>query len=184
MDIVDEILQLFERRGAAAYLGEPVSQQEHALQAAYLAVLDNAPLPLVAAALLHDVGHLLGSEEDPAERGVDARHEDAGHTWLTKHFGPEVTEPVRLHVLAKRYLCAVEPAYMTSLSPASVRSLQLQGGPLTPEEVCSFEQNPFCSWAVRVRRWDDQAKTPALIVPALSQYAAVLRECHRLFSEQ
>jgi len=184
MDIVDEILDLFTKRGAVAYLGEPVSQQEHALQAAHLAVLEDAPAALVAAALLHDVGHLLGSEEDPAARGVDARHEDDGHTWLTKYFGPEVTEPVRLHVLAKRYLCTAEPEYMSSLSAASVRSLQLQGGALTVEEVRVFEQNPFGSSAVRLRRWDDRAKTPALVVPTVSHYAAILRQCHRLFSER
>src|SRR4051794_31901305 len=139
MDIVDEILDLFEKRGSAAYLGESVSQREHALQAAHLAVLEGAPATLVAAALLHDVGHLLSATEDnPAERGVDARHEVSGHAWLARHFGPEVTEPVRLHVMAKRFLCAVHPAYANSLSPASVRSLELQGGPLKPAEVDAF----------------------------------------------
>jgi gamma-butyrobetaine dioxygenase len=179
MDIVDEILDLFAKRGADAYLGEPVSQQEHALQAAHLAVLDGAPAALVAAALLHDVGHLLGGEENPAEHGVDARHEDAGYAWLEKYFGPEVTESVRLHVRAKRYLCAVEPDYMSALSPASVLSLELQGGPLTTAEVYSFEQNPFARGAVRLRRWDDQAKTPALEVPGLQDYAPILRACVR-----
>jgi gamma-butyrobetaine dioxygenase len=179
MDIVDEILDLFRKRGAAAYLGEPVSQQEHALQAAHLAVVEDAPAALVAAALLHDVGHLLGGDENPAERGIDGRHEDAGHGWLARYFGPDVTEPVRLHVLAKRYLCAVEPQYLSSLSPASVCSLELQGGPLTPEEVYSFEQNPFADGAVRLRRWDDLAKTPALEVPGLVGYAPILRTCIR-----
>jgi len=175
MDIVDEILELFKTRGSAAYLGEPVSQQEHALQAARLAVLDGAPHALVAAALLHDVGHRLGTEDNPAERGVDARHEASGHAWLARHFIPEVAEPVRLHVLAKRYLCAVEPEYMRSLSPASVRSLELQGGPLTMEEARAFEENSFGSEAVRLRRWDDLAKTPGLQVPDTSQYELVLR---------
>ncbi len=179
-DIVDEILDLFRRRGADAYLGEPVSQQEHALQAAHLAVLDGAPAALVAAALLHDVGHLLGGEDDnPAERGMDARHEDAGHAWLAKHFGPEVTEPVRRHVLAKRYLCAVEPEYLTALSPASVLSLELQGGPLTPEQARTFDQNPHARGAVLLRRWDDRAKTPGLEVPGLAEYEATLRSVLR-----
>src|SRR5579885_2722446 len=174
MDCVDQILRLFEKRGAEAYLGEPVSQQEHAVQAAWLAVQEGASDPLVAAALLHDIGHLLG-EGDPAEHGVDGRHEDAGCNWLAAHFGPEVTEPVRLHVAAKRYLCATDPTYFSGLSAASVRSLALQGGPFSEVEVRRFEQNPRYADAVRLRRWDDQAKIPNLAVPAPRHYEAILR---------
>jgi [1-hydroxy-2-(trimethylamino)ethyl]phosphonate dioxygenase len=175
MDIVDEILTLFEQRGCAAYLGEPVSQREHALQAAHLAVLDGASDALVAAAFLHDIGHLLGAEADPAERGVDGRHEESAHRWLARHFGPEVTEPIRLHVAAKRYLCAVDAHYQESLSPASVRSLELQGGRLGPEEVRDFEQNRFRAAAVRLRRWDDLAKSAGREVPGAAHYAQTLR---------
>ena len=190
MDIVDEILNLFETRGSAAYLGEPVSQREHALQAAHLAALDGAAPPLVAAALLHDLGHLLNpavgeasaqsdwaSEDNPAEHGIDARHEDLAHAWLSRHFGQVVAEPVRLHVLAKRYLCAVEPEYLKSLSPASILSLELQGGPLTAVEVEIFDRNPFAHDAVRLRRWDDLAKVPEMDVPDVAHYAPVLRKC-------
>src|SRR5215469_14042757 len=138
MDVVDQILELFEARGAAAYLGEPVSQTEHALQAAHLAVLEGASDALVAAALLHDIGHLLGPDDDAAERGIDAVHEDRGCSWLAPHFGPEVTEPIRLHVPAKRYLCRVDPRYRVLLSPASIRSLELQGGALTSGEAEAF----------------------------------------------
>jgi gamma-butyrobetaine dioxygenase len=175
MDIVDEIIDLFEKRGAAAYLGEPVSQAEHALQAAHLAVQEGAPDTLVAAALLHDVGHLLGSEGDPAQRGIDAVHEEKGCAWLEPHFGREVTEPIRLHVLAKRYLCAVDAAYRRLLSPASIRSLELQGGALTAGEAEAFERNPYSAAAIRLRRWDDRAKVPNLDVPDLRHYLAVLR---------
>lgn len=175
MDIVDEILDLFEARGAAAYLGEPVSQTEHALQTAHLAVQDGASDALVASALLHDVGHLLGPEHDPAEQEVDAVHEDKGCTWLAPYFGSEVTEPIRLHVLAKRYLCTVDAAYRGLLSPASLRSLALQGGPLTRAEVQAFERDPHSAGAIRVRRWDDCAKVPSLDVPALRHYTATLR---------
>lgn len=175
MDIVDEILNLFETRGAAAYLGEPVSQAEHALQAAYLALQEGASEPLVGAALLHDFGHLLGAEDDPAERGIDALHENRGCAWLASHFGPEVTEPIRLHVLAKRYLSTVDAAYCGLLSPASIRSLGLQGGALTPGEVDAFERNPYAEGAIRLRRWDDRAKFPKLEVPGLHHYAATLR---------
>jgi gamma-butyrobetaine dioxygenase len=169
--IVDQILELFATRGAAAYHGEDVSQEEHALQSADLAAREGAPDALVVAALLHDLGHLLdGQDEDLAVRGVDGHHEEAAYAWLSRHFGPEVAEPVRLHVAAKRYLCAVDPTYRAGLSPASLLSLKLQGGPMTPAEVAAFEGNPFFGDAVRLRRWDDTAKEPGLDVPGPSHY--------------
>jgi phosphonate degradation associated HDIG domain protein len=176
MECIDEIFRLFEARGSDAYLGEPVSQSEHALQAAHLAELDGASDALVAASLLHDIGHLLGpDQDDPAEHGIDAFHEEKGCAWLARHFGPDVSEPVRLHVIAKRYLCAVDPGYRQLLSPASVRSLELQGGPLASEEIRQFEASPFHQGALRLRQWDDFAKVPMLEVPALQHYAAKLR---------
>jgi phosphonate degradation associated HDIG domain protein len=175
MSIVDEIVTLFERRGAEAYFGEPVSQAEHALQAAHLAEEAGASDALVVAALLHDVGHLLhGRDEGIADRGVDGRHEAVGEAWLSQQFGREVAEPVALHVAAKRYLCAVDPAYQAQLSPASVQSLALQGGPFTTEEVAEFERHPHFREAVALRRWDDRAKAPGLAVPGLEQYRARL----------
>ena len=175
MDIVDEIIHLFETRGPAAYLGEPVSQTEHALQAAHLAEQEEASDALVAAALLHDIGHLLGDEDDPAERGIDAVHEQSGCAWLVRHFGPEVTEPVRLHVLAKRYLCTVDAVHRSLLSPGSIRSLELQGGALTRDQVQAFECNQHAASAIRIRRWDDRAKVPNLDVPGLGHYVTTLR---------
>ena len=175
MDIVDQILELFETCGAAAYLGEPVSQAEHALQSACLAVQEGASDALVTAALLHDIGHLLGPEDDPAERGIDAVHEDRGCAWLATYFGREVTEPVRLHVMAKRYLCAMDAEYRGLLSPASIRSLELQGGALGRDEAEAFEQNPNAAGAIRLRRWDDRAKIPKLDVPGVDSYGPTLR---------
>ena len=171
MHRAEAILRMFQERGEDAYLGEPVSQAEHALQAAHRAEADGAADALVVAALLHDVGHLLHDlDEDIAERGIDARHEHAGGSWLAQNFGPEVAEPARLHVDAKRYLCAVEGAYLDGLSPASKRSLSLQGGPMTPAEVARFAANPHQREAVRLRRWDDEAKVPGLDVPGLEHY--------------
>jgi [1-hydroxy-2-(trimethylamino)ethyl]phosphonate dioxygenase len=174
VDCVNEIFALFEDHGKAAYFGEAVSQEEHALQAAHFAAVEGAPDPLVVAALVHDIGHLIDAREDAAMRGIDARHEDAGYAWLARFFAPSVTEPVRLHVAAKRYLCAIEPEYLGGLSPASLRSLELQGGPFTPGEVREFEQLPFGQDAVRLRHWDDLGKVPGLPVPALATYREAL----------
>ncbi len=171
MTIVESLIELFNMRGAAAYHGEAVSQAEHALQAAELAEREGAPDYLVVAALLHDVGHLLdGQDEDLADRGVDGCHEEAGCAWLAQHFGPEVTEPIRLHVAAKRYLCAVSPAYRDGLSPASRLSLSLQGGDMSDEECAAFKRNPTHRDALRLRYWDDAAKVRGLEVPGLEHY--------------
>ena len=180
MTIADEIMNLLDGPGREAYLGEPVSQAEHALQAASLAERDGAPASLVISALLHDVGHLIaGVPEDLADRGIDARHEDAGSAWLAVHFGPEVVSPARLHVSAKRYLCAVDPAYLGGLSDASRQSLTLQGGPMSRLEVAKFEDDPEHESAVRLRRWDDEAKVSGLVVPGLEHYRSRIEAAAR-----
>jgi gamma-butyrobetaine dioxygenase len=175
MSIIDRIFSLFREKGQGAYFGEAVTETEHALQCAYQAEQFGAAPELIAAALLHDVGHLLhGLPEDIAERGIDGRHEEEGAAWLAQHFAPAVVGPVRLHVAAKRYLCAVEPAYCTGLSEASRRSLLLQGGPMSAAEVSRFEQEPCFRAAVLVRRWDDAAKVPGLVVPGVEHYRPCL----------
>ena len=180
MKIVEDILRLFARRGESAYHGEAVSQAEHALQAAELAEQEGAPDTLVVAALLHDVGHLLdGQDEDLANRGIDGHHEEAGGAWLARYFGPEVIEPIRLHVAAKRYLCTVGPSYAAGLSPASRLSLEVQGGPMTPAEVAAFERNAYFRDALRLRHWDDTAKVPGLPVPGPSHYRGRLEAVAR-----
>ena len=175
--IVEEIIALFETQGDAAYFGEPVSQRDHALQAAHLAEAEGATDSLIVAALLHDIGHLLHHlPEDIAAQGVDAQHEVVGDRWLRHYFGPAVTEPARLHVAAKRYLCAVEPGYADQLSPASQQSLKLQNGPFTAAEVADFETNPFFRDAVRLRHWDDTAKVSGLAVPPVAYYRSRLEK--------
>ena len=178
MDIVEQILTLYHQRGDAMYGGEAVTQTEHALQTAHLAEVDGSPSPLIAAALLHDVGHLVHDlPENAADLGLDDRHEALGAKWLEAHFGPAVTEPGKLHVAAKRYLCAVDPRYRSQLSPASVQSLALQGGPMSERETRAFESLPFYAEAVKLRRWDDEAKIPGLEVPPLEHYRRHLMEC-------
>jgi gamma-butyrobetaine dioxygenase len=171
MRIADTVMELLAGPGRDAYLGEPVSQAEHALQAAWLAERDGAPDSLVISALLHDVGHLvLRTADGVAEQGIDAHHEDAGAAWLAEHFGTDITGPARLHVAAKRYLCAVEPGYLDGLSDASKLSLSLQRGVMSPDEVAEFERDRYHDAAVRLRRWDDEAKVPGLEVPGAEHY--------------
>jgi phosphonate degradation associated HDIG domain protein len=178
--IVDRLLGLMAAMGARQYGGERVSQCEHALQCAFFAASDGASAALVAAALLHDIGHLLHEEgEQPAMRGVDDQHEEIGAGHLLPAFGPAVAEPVRLHVPAKRYLCATDPGYFGRLSPGSVRSLALQGGPFTPTEATQFQALPFAADAIRIRRWDEAAKVPGLETPPLEHYRATLRAALR-----
>ncbi|MFT3882177.1 MAG: HD domain-containing protein [Gemmatales bacterium] len=180
MTIIDQLFQLFTVQGQRAYFGESVSETEHALQTAHLAEQAGADDILVVAALLHDIGHLLhGLPEDIAGQGIDGRHEESGAEWLTKHFGPEVVDPVRLHVAAKRYLCAVESNYLAELSPASLQSLKLQGGSMSPDEMKTFEQEPHFKSALAVRRWDDIAKIPGLAVPGLEHYRARIQAALR-----
>jgi gamma-butyrobetaine dioxygenase len=219
MTAVEVIGELFAGPGARDYLGEPVTIGEHMLQAGALAEAAGAEGPLVAAALLHDIGHVLGEKENgpsgapgpppqaaklagppraaklagppraaklagPTRAAGPAgssspvstaqRHGEAGARWLSRWFGEAVTEPVRLHVAAKRYLCAVDAGYFGLLSAESVRTLSLQGGPMTAAEVAAFEALPFSGHAVAVRRWDDQAKDPEVTPLRFAYFAPLL----------
>jgi gamma-butyrobetaine dioxygenase len=183
MSPVDAIAELFASEGAADYLGEPVTVAAHLLQAGALAQAAGAPPALVAAALLHDVGHLRGADAraDGIElsgrelmAGTDNHHGDRGAVWLAQWFPESVTEPVRLHVAAKRYLCATEPGYFGQLSEASVYTLSLQGGPMADAEARDFEREPYGAGAIAVRRWDDQAKDPSADVPDVAHYRPLL----------
>jgi gamma-butyrobetaine dioxygenase len=172
---LDEVIALYERWGTARY-DEEVRQLEHALQTAALARAAGAADALVAAALLHDVGHLLdlADGEGHRDRTTDLRHEARGATWLASLFGPAVTGPIALHVRAKRYRVAVDPTYAAALSPGSTASLVRQGGPMDADEVAAFEGNPGWADAVALRGWDDQAKVDDLVVPDLASHRPLL----------
>jgi [1-hydroxy-2-(trimethylamino)ethyl]phosphonate dioxygenase len=180
MSVIDRIFALYAERGSAAYFGESVSMTEHGLQAAHFAELEGAPAPVVAAALLHDIGHLIATvPDDIAAWTVDARHEATGARWLGEWFGPDVADPVRLHVRAKRYLCTTDPTYFSQLSPASVITLKLQGGLLPADEVASFEAEPKHREAVVVRRCDDRGKVAGLATRRLEDYRQLLQSLAR-----
>jgi gamma-butyrobetaine dioxygenase len=175
-DPIDAIAELFSSAGAQDYLGEQVTVAVHLLQTGALAQRAGAAEPLVAAALLHDVGHLIGPVSGRAlMAGTDNHHGDSGADWLGRWFPPAVTEPVRLHVAAKRYLCAVEPGYFDRLSDASRYTLGLQGGTMSAAEVTEFIAHPYARDALAVRRWDEAAKDPDAQVPGFERYRALLR---------
>jgi phosphonate degradation associated HDIG domain protein len=177
MDLVDDIATLFERHGQQAYEGlrrESVDARAHALQTAQLAEWAQADASLVLAALLHDIGHFIADPSLPD--ADDDEHETRGAQWLAQGFGAALVEPVRLHVLAKRYLVATDTRYLENLSSASVHSLRAQGGPMSRDECARFEALPYADGAVQLRRWDDLAKTPGKKTPPLEYYLALARE--------
>jgi gamma-butyrobetaine dioxygenase len=173
---IDDVLDLYERLARERY-DEHVTQLDHALQTAALAIADDARPAMVAAALLHDVGHLLTLDDGPIDPAkVDDHHEARGARYLAGLFAPAVTAPIALHVRAKRYLCSVDAAYHDGLSDGSIRSLELQGGPLNPSETRAFEQLPFAEDAVALRRWDDHAKVDGLEVAPIRSHCDTLEQ--------
>lgn len=166
----DEIFEILETKGSARYGGEDVSQLQHGLQCAALAERANASDHQVTAALFHDIGHLIVDDEGAAVKGIDLEHEASGAGALEALFGPEVAEPVRLHVEAKRYLCATNARYLSRLSEASTLSLKVQGGPMSPDTAERFAARPHGKAAIALRSWDDAAKDPNAQTPTLDHF--------------
>ena len=177
---IDDICGVFADKGARMYSGEPVTQLEHALQSATLAQNAGADAALVTAALLHDLGHLLNDQGDtPTERGIDDVHQYAALPFLRPTFGDDVLEPIRLHVDAKRYLCATRPGYYDALSLDSKRSLALQGGIYSQADADTFAARVGASRAVELRVWDDSAKTAGVKTPPLAYFVRVMKTAQR-----
>ncbi len=173
MGVVEEISDLFEKGGADAYFGEDVTQLQHALQSAHCATQAHADDELVVAALLHDIGHLLGGDFH-AEIGV-IDHDRSCVEWLKgRGFSDRLIALVSGHVNAKRYLVAARAGYADRLSEASKKTLVLQGGPMSPEEARAFEAGPYFKDLLRLRSWDEQAKDPDAAVPGLDRYLGLV----------
>lgn len=177
MNTMRAIRAAFDKRGQDNY-GEGVSQLDHALQCGLCAERDGATPAMVVATLLHDIGHMLHDlPDDIADHGVDTQHESLGSAWLSQHFGPEVSEPVRLHVPAKRYLATKEKGYFELLSEASVLSLKLQGWLMNEAEIAAFEREPYYRDGIQLRRWDDEGKIAGMVVPDLSHFDLYVAKC-------
>jgi len=174
--MIESIVRLYAEKAGSQYGSEAVSQLEHALQCAQLALDAGASNELAAAAFLHDIGHLVAPAPHELGRDVDDVHQYLALPFLRPGFGDAVLEPIRLHVEAKRYLCQAEPAYWSSLSPASRHSLALQGGVHDAEQAAAFLRQPFADDAVRLRRWDDLAKVPGAATLDLGEMAHILAD--------
>ena len=174
--IVDYIHDIFRRRGREEYLGESVTMEQHMLQAAHFARLADEPEVVVVAALLHDIGHFTSEfgSYSPDDT-TDKHHEDAGADILQSFFPLLVSDCARYHVAAKRYLCATTPDYFDRLSAASVHTLELQGGPMSIDEVAEFEKNPFLQQIINVRFYDEAGKVPDLETEPFTHYLPMLR---------
>ena len=173
---LDELFELYDRTGHRKY-GEDVTGLEHALQCAALAFDDGANRELIAAALFHDVGWFVIDDESPDEVVVASDdHAAIGARILSPLFGPDIAQPVALHVLAKRWRCTIDPDYYDELSAASQATFVAQGGPLNTDERERFEAHPGFVTAMALRSWDDRAKIPGLEVPGLEHYRSMAEE--------
>ena len=174
-NIVDRIEDIFLRRGAESYLGEQVTMAQHMLQTAQCGEKEGADNDQIVASLLHDIGHYKNEiPESSLAKGINNFHEEAGANFLEEYFPVSVVEPIRQHVAAKRYLCAVDSDYFNHLSPASVHTLVLQGGAMSDKEIKEFEKNDYLDQCINLRYWDDQAKDPKRKTPSFSYYRPII----------
>jgi predicted HD phosphohydrolase len=175
-NIVDFLGDIFTRRGNEEYLGEPVTMAQHMLQGAKLAEQANEDEVVVAAALLHDIGHFTSEFGSFSMQDTEDKwHEVAGAKLLEPFFPPLLIDCIRYHVAAKRYLCAVNPDFFNQLSEASVHSLKLQGGKMSEDEIAQFSANDNLEAIVRVRLYDDAGKDPELVTREFEEYTPLLQ---------
>lgn len=178
-EIISRIFEAFQKRGNDKYGDEVVTQLQHAIQCADLAKDANQSPQLIVAALLHDLGHILPDSDLPenCQTNLDDKHEEVGHQFLMQYFGPSIADPVRMHVAAKRYLCTKDAKYEQILSPTSLKSYYDQGGPMSPEEMADFESEPHFEQALKLRGWDDTAKSADIPMSELEDFRGLLQDC-------
>ena len=183
LDIIECLSELFVSGEDKAYGTAGIGMKAHMLSTAALAERAGTEPTLVAAALLHDIGHFRVDYPPDAKDDdhrlmlraeVDRGHETVGAAFLAGHFPPAVTEPIRLHVAAKKYLCAVETGYYDSLSGTTKHTLRLQGGPMTAQQAARFDAEPYARAAVQLRRWDDAALHSDGGMPGFEHYRPLL----------
>ena len=177
--IIEKIKCIFVERGSEQYGTEAVTQLQHALQSGLLAEESGAPETMVIAALMHDIGHIFNESPLPesCEDNLDDKHEFVANAWIKEQFGPVVADPIRLHVIAKRYLCTKYPNYESQLSPTSLKSYHDQGGPMSSEEMTQFESESFYREALELRKWDDLAKARDKVTPTFNHFIPALKSC-------
>lgn len=178
-EITQKIHSIFEKNGNKNYGVEPVTQLQHALQGATLAVKEEADEELVVAALLHDIGHIMFEDDIPESVSEDLHdhHEEKAYHWVLEHFGARIADPVRMHVAAKRYLCTVDDDYVNQLSETSRKSFFDQGGVMSKKEKTEFESEVHFNEALRLRRWDDLAKDPNAKTKTLDYFIPLIENC-------
>lgn len=176
--VTHKIRSIFEQNGSKNYGVEPVTQLQHALQTATLAEQESADDQLIVAALLHDIGHIMFDEDipDSVDEDLHDHHEEKAYQWILEHFGTRVADPVRLHVVAKRYLCTIEKNYVKQLSETSHKSFLDQGGLMTGGEKLAFESEPHFEEAVQLRKWDDLAKDPGMETKEINYFVPFIEK--------
>lgn len=179
MSIVDELTEIYGTRGFEVFEGDCVtSQTAHGLQSAMIAEQEGASAEMIVAALLHDIGRIINPKDrEMTDAGGDAKHEEVARHYLEKHFGPEVTMPIKWHVAAKKYLVATDPTYKKKISPGSTRSLAGQGGVHKDDEAQAFIEQPYAKEGVELRRWDDRAKNPDAVTPPFAHFVPYIDAC-------
>ncbi len=167
--IVSEIKYLFFKSGNDEYFGEKVSQFEHAAQALLMAISEEESLEMQVAAFLHDIGHLIETDEDNTIDVYGRKdHEEAAKVWLEERgFSERIQAVVQNHVPAKRYLCFKRPEYYAALSTASKKTMKFQGGVMTTDEAQAFENQTYFEESLKLREWDDKAKITNIELPTL-----------------
>jgi len=174
MLIVDEIINKYQNNNSL-YIGEKVTMTEHMIQTAMLAEENRSPASLICACLLHDYGHFIIEDPDHlVSKSLDGKHEDIGFNFLKNYFKPEVVEPIKLHVQAKRYLCR-EKSYWNTLSEASKVSLKLQGGAMNDKEAKKFISFKFYDKAILLRIYDDEGKIPNTRMKKIEEYRNLIK---------